>query len=734
MDIHGIRYRLGKYLIKTIYFIFVLAVARQFLWTLPNEALAWSIAALVSLVVAYYKPDPPLEPKEHNGRLEFVLIVVSYLMFIYFLRALYPDVSYDVLNYHIFNSVRSMAGLPYISGDFFPIVPASPVADIITGITRSVLGYRLGTIINLMSAIWIALIVNREFRGKIRHKWARSLAVLYVVSSQNILFEINNYMTDVLAVPLLLESTFIVLKLDSKTSSTRQLAMKLTYVGFILGLSVSMKLTSLAFVIPIMLIGAYKLQQSFGIRKAINLSLLVIITFVVPLVPDTVYLYATTGSPIFPYYNSIFHSPYTSPQNFRDMRWGPIGLLQTLTWPFIMAFNVSRLSELPVSSYRVPFAVLVSLLSTIPRSKVRINRQLVLIFLGGALLWSFTTGYIRYGIYLEVIGSMTIVYAVTSAFEISLSRFRKLITALSISLLAFQFALSTFYSFNYEWSMRSTIFANPLEYLGQARYLFTDRSLFSFIPRTERPLISNIRTWIVCDPKTTAFESLLRPSAPAINIASYLGSKPAMEKYLTTLSMDGHKGLYTIVYSQDLKQSMQTLAMNHIGVDSVTPLLLPYFSNYTQFSLDLIKLTPNSVRTVNIKRANAPLPSGGYHATLSCVHCPSTMKEGRSYIILVKVRNIGNATWPSEPSAQGDYQIRLGNHWLSVHGKMLVNDDGRAALPIDVAPGMSVTLPLTINTPVKKGGYILELDMVQEGITWFATKGSTPLKVKVIVQ
>jgi len=58
-------------------------------------------------------------------------------------------------------------------------------------------------------------------------------------------------------------------------------------------------------------------------------------------------------------------------------------------------------------------------------------------------------------------------------------------------------------------------------------------------------------------------------------------------------------------------------------------------------------------------------------------------------------------------------------------------DDGRTKIPHDVAPGAAITVPLTITAPEQPGQYILELDVVQELITWFKDKGSATLRLPI---
>ena len=78
--------------------------------------------------------------------------------------------------------------------------------------------------------------------------------------------------------------------------------------------------------------------------------------------------------------------------------------------------------------------------------------------------------------------------------------------------------------------------------------------------------------------------------------------------------------------------------------------------------------------------------------------------------------------------------MSLGNHWLDAEGKMIVGDDGRSPLLADLAPGEETELSLTVNAPRQRGDYILEIDMLQETVAWFGTKGSTTAKVRVRVE
>jgi hypothetical protein len=119
------------------------------------------------------------------------------------------------------------------------------------------------------------------------------------------------------------------------------------------------------------------------------------------------------------------------------------------------------------------------------------------------------------------------------------------------------------------------------------------------------------------------------------------------------------------------------------------------------------------------------------------------MTHGEKRQLRVEVKNVSDTNWftngldPSYKLRSSDddmYRMYLANHWLDANEKMLINDDGRAALPEVVNAGTSATITLEINAPPKPGEYVLELDLVQENVTWFGAKGSQTTKHRIKVE
>jgi hypothetical protein len=78
--------------------------------------------------------------------------------------------------------------------------------------------------------------------------------------------------------------------------------------------------------------------------------------------------------------------------------------------------------------------------------------------------------------------------------------------------------------------------------------------------------------------------------------------------------------------------------------------------------------------------------------------------------------------------------LSVANHWLDAEGRTVTNDDGRGTLPRDLQPGEETDITFQVNAPTRPGDYLLELDMLQEGVSWFALKGSPTLRVPLKVQ
>ena len=124
------------------------------------------------------------------------------------------------------------------------------------------------------------------------------------------------------------------------------------------------------------------------------------------------------------------------------------------------------------------------------------------------------------------------------------------------------------------------------------------------------------------------------------------------------------------------------------------------------------------------------MPDTAYRGAIEAIEAPpSGAAPNQSIHVLLRATNTSPVRW--EPSVSGP--IRVGNHWLSPAGTMLVQDDGRATIPAVVQPNQAFVVGLAVTAPLRPGQYVCEFDFVHEGISWFHDKGCPTLRVSVDV-
>jgi hypothetical protein len=133
-------------------------------------------------------------------------------------------------------------------------------------------------------------------------------------------------------------------------------------------------------------------------------------------------------------------------------------------------------------------------------------------------------------------------------------------------------------------------------------------------------------------------------------------------------------------------------------------------------------------------RTYAPLGADGFRAELSATDPPARLRAREQATVRVIVKNISDAVWLARERGASPFQLSAGNHWLDAAGETVSNDDGRAPLLRDLRPGEETELRLVVNAPRRAGDYLLEIDMLQEGVSWFGLKGSKTLRVPVRVE
>jgi hypothetical protein len=138
------------------------------------------------------------------------------------------------------------------------------------------------------------------------------------------------------------------------------------------------------------------------------------------------------------------------------------------------------------------------------------------------------------------------------------------------------------------------------------------------------------------------------------------------------------------------------------------------------------------------KESPAALPDEAFKAYITLDDPPAKLRTSEPVVVQVRFRNDSPVFWwsrggPINTRPDNKFYIAAGNRWLKSDGSLLTSMDGRYGISKDLKPGEENEVPLKITAPKDAGEYILEVDLVQEGVAWFSDKGSPTARTKVTV-
>lgn len=145
----------------------------------------------------------------------------------------------------------------------------------------------------------------------------------------------------------------------------------------------------------------------------------------------------------------------------------------------------------------------------------------------------------------------------------------------------------------------------------------------------------------------------------------------------------------------------------------------------------------NANQAAQTKEARA-LPDNGFKAQITLPDPPAKLRAGQQERVQVKIKNASEVFWWARGGEQNDradnkFYLAAGDRWLKADGTVVTDMDGRYGIGKDLKPGEETEVPLLVSAPKEPGEYILEVDLVQEQVSWFSEKGSPTARAKVTV-
>ena len=412
-------------------------------------------------------------------------------VFVYLNRFLIPDYSYDTLNYHLFNGWRGATHfLPFGPFEFFPAAAANvpPFFDSLFVLTRLLLGYRLGTSLGLLAYLAAVLLLTKITRrlcpaANQRLNLFHALVILYAATNLELLFQLATYFVDILNTTVLLASFYCLLLLNDALEHDKPWRRWLIVMSALCGISVLGKTTSLVFVGPELAVAAWIILRAIrrrdGLRRVGWLALAFALTFG-PVMTIWGANSVLTGNPVFPLFNGIFHSPYTSAMTVSDTNVGGTNLLSRLLWPVYSAAHPARLAE-PHSlftDYKLTgtWLAAISLLAIsrlTGRGMTRALNIALFSYLGGVLLWAAVFGVARYASFALMLGPLLFIPVMDYAKAALRWRAFQLGAAWLVgAVLLVQVVRVAAFDFQYDMSWRPNLIHDQAMYLNEARLLF----------------------------------------------------------------------------------------------------------------------------------------------------------------------------------------------------------------------------------------------------------------------
>jgi len=341
-------------------------------------------------------------------------------------------------------------------------------------------------------------------------------------------------------------------------------------------------------------------------------------------------MYVQTGSPIFPYFNKLFRSPYVEAKNYEVPWLGPKSPLEKVLWPFWSSYSFpERLSPMLFRS-RSGYAgrILIGYAVVIAGLLKRETRKLCFICLVSFVLWIVSSGDLRYGNQLELLSGLAIIGFIASVYRHyaqaqSRKQFYKAAAVVAVSACLLSFETYRAYSNGLthreliseasqsDRVVQPTVFGHTGDFFRESRFLLNDHSSEHFLSPDERHLIDKVDLWINSYEATSGIEASLKPNVPMVSVCDFFGlfdylkSRQSVDRLTRTLAESPGKRMFSISNRAHLNDSVAFIQRVGLKVGDVSDIEVPFFSPSTRLKVVLIEVLRPDLDSV-ASQSNSP--------------------------------------------------------------------------------------------------------------------------------
>jgi len=341
------------------------------------------------------------------------------------LYALYAgeDVNWDWQNYHDY------AGFALLHGRFeIDVAPGgfqsylNPLVYVLPYLARHGLGAPWwGIVLGALHGLNLALIywTARNLLGRTESPIGPLAAVVIAAFGPMTLSEVGTSFADILTALPIIAGVALMFAGDDQAQEPGQtcaLTRRLLTAGLLIGAATGLKLTNAVFLIGggislLLLMRPLPALLWFAIGSGLGM--------LATGGAWAFHLWREFGSPLFPFYNTIFHASEAPIESIVDTRFMPHGLLEALAYPFYWLIGKHPSSEWPFRDPRFALVIVLMLLvlgASIWRRRElleRRDRRLLFFFWGSYIPWLMAFSIQRYAIVLELLSAPLIVLLLT---------------------------------------------------------------------------------------------------------------------------------------------------------------------------------------------------------------------------------------------------------------------------------------------------------------------------------
>jgi len=202
-------------------------------------------------------------------------------------------------------------------------------------------------------------------------------------------------------------------------------------------------------------------------------------------------------------------------------------------------------------------------------------------------------GYIRYGLYLEILAGLFLVLLFAWLWEQRrcqpVARSAALVIAFVMML---QMVFATRYLSELEWSVRPTVFQAPAAFSDESKYLLRDRSIRQWLTPEDRAAFDQVDLWIVSGSKTAGLLPFLNNRAPVLGVRSAgIFTMDASRREFERL-FDLHQGqrIYSLTLPEDHEEALKSLHTAGLRAGEPRMINLPFFAPSHIVHVNLFKV------------------------------------------------------------------------------------------------------------------------------------------------